>query len=173
MVEMAWKQVPEGQSKVENGFQNKLLSVKFTSTLTSVMTTIQYITEMGCDWWTVFCSNRLSIVYLFNLIGPEQKQFIKSVLYELYNAQANFTAEQNEISYSLRKSSINQHNLFANFWPNQLSLKRRDFSFKSSKQPQWIGQHFASSAWFFESNRTGKSYKLMWNEKIKIKVILK
>ena len=69
---MAWKQVPEGQSKVENGFQNKLLSVKFTSTLTSVMTTIQCITEMGCDWWSVFCSNRLSIVYPFNLIGPEQ-----------------------------------------------------------------------------------------------------
>jgi len=55
------------------------------------------------------------MVYLFNLIGPEQKQFIKSVLYELYNAQANFTAEQNEISYSLQKNSINQHNLFANF----------------------------------------------------------
>ena len=49
MVEMAWKQVPEGQSKVENGFQNKLLSVKFTSTLTSVMTIIQCITEMGRD----------------------------------------------------------------------------------------------------------------------------
>ena len=42
-------------------------------------------------------------MYLFNLIGTEQKQFIKSVLYELYNAQANFTAEQNEISYSLQK----------------------------------------------------------------------
>lgn len=101
---MAWKQVPEGQSKVENGFQNKLLSVKFTSTLTSVMTTIQCITEMGCDWWTVFCSNRLSIVYLFNLIGPEQKQFIKSVLHELYNAHANSPLNKTKFPIHYKKA---------------------------------------------------------------------